>query len=281
MIMSNNTASKWTSPFKREDIVKALFDFDLSSSGPSTTPKPRPRRPVVSKRKKVSFLTLPVEIRLEIYDLLLVMRDNRKGQKTPFELFPADSDEVQMDLDILRTCKQIYDEASPILYSQNIFTTMYAEDITRLILHIGPANFKLIKHLDFYVPFPASLPSWVRLFNMLAQEASGLRSIRLRLDSSFERGIWCGGLGNNVFFVRALAKIQGLEELSITGYYAKNWPEYLEKKTGARVRAIAGHGYDLIDIDKEVEDRYRAINKDELERFEDYQEVVVPEGLTP
>ena len=273
-----SASQKWTSPFKREDIIKAFFDFDLSSSRPSTTPKPR--RPVVSKRK-ISFLTLPVEIRLEIYDLLLVMRDKRTGQNTPLDLFPTDSDEAQVELDILRTCKQIYDEASPILYSQNIFTTMYAEDITRLILHVGPANFKLIKHLDFYVPFPATPPSWLRLFNMLAKEASGLRSIRLRLDSSFERGIWCGGLGDNVSFVRALAKIQGLEELFITGYYAKNWPEYLERKTGARVRAIAGHGYDLTDVDKGLEDRFRAINKDELERFEDYQEVVVPEGLTP
>jgi hypothetical protein len=31
-------------------------------------------------------------------------------------------------------------------------------------------------------------------------------------------------LGDNLLFVRALARIQGLEKLNIKGYYAKHWP---------------------------------------------------------
>jgi hypothetical protein len=70
-------------PFKRKDIAKAFFDFNLSG-GPSTaskTPKPRDRNrliasepPAIDEAKgnnKVALLTLPVEIRLRIYDLLL------------------------------------------------------------------------------------------------------------------------------------------------------------------------------------------------------------------
>jgi len=43
--------------------------------------------------------------------------------------------------------------------------------------------------------------------------------------------------------VRALGKIQGLEELVIEGYYAKNWPSYLEERMGMRVQAICGWYY--------------------------------------
>jgi hypothetical protein len=68
-------------PFKRKDIAKAFFDLDLSDSGSSTAskiPKPRDRnRPVASQplaineaegNNKVTLLTLPVEIRLQIYN---------------------------------------------------------------------------------------------------------------------------------------------------------------------------------------------------------------------
>jgi hypothetical protein len=74
-------------PFKRKDIAKAFFDLDLSGSGPSTaskTPKPREHnRPVASQppatneakgNNKVTLLTLPVEIRLQIYNQFLVSR---------------------------------------------------------------------------------------------------------------------------------------------------------------------------------------------------------------
>jgi len=279
-----SSSQKWTSPFKREDIVKAFFDLDLSSSEPSPaskTPKPRERnRPALSKpaneakkKNKISLLTLPVEIRLQIYDLLLV-------HEKPLQIKP-DEDEKQVELAILQTCKQVYHEASPILYSQNIFAATDPEDIFLLLLYIGLENFRLIKHLDFYVPWPSSLPPWLRLFRTLAMEASGLRSLSLDLDVNFDynehhnTGTWWGGLGDKANFVRALGKIQGLEDLSIKGYYAKTWPEYLEKKMGVRVRAISGHGYELSEfmefIDKEFEDRVRNINEFESMRFQEYQ----------
>ena len=44
------------------------------------------------------------------------------------------------------------------------------------------------------------------------------------------------GAGRDTRFVRELAKIQGLKEMSIDGFYAKNWPEYLSKKMGVMVK---------------------------------------------
>jgi len=76
--------SQKETPFKKKDIAKAFFDLDISDSEPSTeskTPKPRERNRLIAStppldeakgNNKVTLLTLPVEIRLRIYDLLLV-----------------------------------------------------------------------------------------------------------------------------------------------------------------------------------------------------------------
>jgi len=46
------------------------------------------------------------------------------------------------------------------------------------------------------------------------------------------------GLGDNLDFVRSFGKIQGLETLVLEGFYAKNWPTYLEERMGVRVQTI-------------------------------------------
>ena len=278
-----------TSPFKREHIVKALFDLDLSSSEPSTankTSKPRDRnRPVVSKRptneakgnNQVTFLTLPVEIRLQIYDLLLVSRNSVTGEKRSLPMFKDPGDEPRLHPAILQTCKQIYHEANSIVWSQNIFYHDELEQMIRFIGYIGLANFKLIKNMEFWVPWTAGPSSWVRLFRILAGEASGLRSVSLSWGTSYEyphhldRRIWREGLGDNLDFVRALGEIKGLEELVIQGYYAKNWPAYLEKKMGLRVRAICAHCSEIPVNDKELADRIRKRNVGEMQRFRQFQ----------
>jgi hypothetical protein len=35
--------------------------------------------------------------------------------------------------------------------------------------------------------------------------------------------------------VRALGRIRGLQKLEIDGYFAKEWPAYLEEKVGMKV----------------------------------------------
>lgn len=47
-------------------------------------------------------------------------------------------------------------------------------------------------------------------------------------------------MGDDLDFVRALGKIQGLEKLMISGYYAKHWLLYLER-IGIHIRAIHRH----------------------------------------
>jgi hypothetical protein len=109
----------------------------------------------------------------------------------------------------------------------------------------------------------AKLPPWLQLLSMVARQASGLRDVELRWGADTEifryrkLGAIERGLGDSLDFVRALGKIQGLENLVIKGYYAKNWQAYLSKKMIIQVRAICGgcrEEYHLTegDIDKEA-----------------------------
>ena len=293
--------------FRKKDIAKAFFDLDISDSETSIaskTLKPRDRnrqiasRPPLDKAKgsnKVALLTLPVEIRLRIYDLLVVSRFDRR-ENPSWAVGHTDQKKVllhmgrfrqyrTMEPRILQTCRQIYDEANSILYSQNVFAISEPEHMFRLIAQIGPVNLKLVKTLDIWVPWMAEISSWIQLLNILAKKASGVRCIKLAWGANcdypwqLQRGDRKRGLGDNLDFVRALGKIQGLEELVISGYYAKNWPAYLER-IGMRVRAICGHCReeaelkegDLNDEELENEKFIREIYEKELQTFMGYQQ---------
>ena len=198
-----------------------------------------------------AFLTLPAEIRLRVYDLLLVSRSDSKEfhpglVETPYlqrilvgYKFPPKYTEPG----ILQTCRQIYHEASKILYSQNIFSIDNPVVALGFIGLVGLANVKLMKALSLWVTPEAELAPWLELLSLLAKEATGLRYIEItwvsfcESPSSLLRGAKERGLGDNLDFVRALGKIKGLDNLSFRGCYAKNWPAYLERRMTIRVRA--------------------------------------------
>lgn len=300
--------SQKETPFRKKDIAKAFFDLDISDSEPSTaskTPKSRdPNRRIASKppldeakgNDKVTILTLPVEIRLRIYNLLVVSRFDRTENpswavgNTDQKLILLHTGQFRqyrtMEPGILQTCKQIYHEANSILYSQNVFAISEPEQMFRLIEQIGLVNLKLVKTLHIWVPWMAELFPWLQLLYILAEEASGLRCIELGWGANCEfpwqlrRGARERGLGDNLDFVRALGKIRELEKLVIEGYYAKRWPAYLEERMGVRVRAICGHCReepelkegDLNDEELKFDKLMHEMNEKELQRFKEYQQ---------
>ena len=175
-------------------------------------------------------------------------------------------------------CKQIHHEANPILYSQNVFVISEPEQIFRFIVQVGLVNFKLVKTLHIWVPWKAKLAPWLQLLYILAEEASGLRSIDLRWGANcdfrwpLERGAKERGLGDSLDFVRALRKIQGLEKLVIGGYYARNWPVYLEGRTGVRVRAIHGYCREERELGEREPNDEKLEDEKELQIFKEYQQ---------
>ncbi|KAF4772339.1 hypothetical protein N7455_007662 [Penicillium solitum] len=76
-------------PFRRKDVAKAFFDLSIFDTEPLTIGK-KPRQPhrdpssqpsIITRfepEQKPTLLTLPAEIRLQVYELLLVSWCNRE-----------------------------------------------------------------------------------------------------------------------------------------------------------------------------------------------------------
>ncbi|KAL4906258.1 hypothetical protein BDW74DRAFT_177275 [Aspergillus multicolor] len=253
----------------------------IHNSNPSTlaaTVLPlRIRAPGYTSRKP-SLLTIPPELRLPIYEILLISR-NPKGDISPLNLdvdLPMLKNRY-LHTAILYTCNQIYNEANPILYGANAFHTMTVTPITL----IGLSNFQMIHDLDIWVKSDFSLDSLLGLLSDLCIEAKALRKFSIIFEASeFSPGSAARGLGGNLDVVRALAKIKQLDKLLISGYYAKPWPAYLRKEMGpAGVEVFEESGDDLPPWMKEMimngftqgSDQLELFNKWELQSFREWQ----------
>lgn len=90
------------------------------------------------------LLSLPLEIKRAIYSILLVSehridKAHEKLGKKPLVLATEDRPAFNIDSTILRTCRQVYEEALPILYGCNTFCFSDPEDIIRF-RHEGLKN---------------------------------------------------------------------------------------------------------------------------------------------
>ncbi|XXG99515.1 hypothetical protein Hte_005854 [Hypoxylon texense] len=275
-------------PFSRKAIAKAFFGLDISDAEPSSrVGSQRPKKssnteaPIKTKQKSL-LLNLPAEIRLKIYDLLLVSRFNRWDnpswsvgntyQKLILLHFIQDRQYRTMEPAILQTCKQVYFEAVPILYSRNVFRFNDPDLMLRLMVQIGHTNTKLIRSLSIYVPPNADKGSWLDLLHVLPKAATGLRSVVLRWWGEGVVSYWNESLGKDTDFAQALARLSevGLEKLRIEGYYAKPWPAYFRDKLGPRV-VEAEDGRPRLPGD-DVDDWTRKIDEDNLEDFRKFQD---------
>ena len=189
------------------------------------------------QKSQATFLLLPLELRLHIYEDIFLC----KSQIMPY-LNHKPRAEHSIPPSILRTCKQIHREASPILYSKNTFSIKYPQRTFKWLLKIGGANIKLLNTInirvdpmvnavDNYIYRVKATASWYKVLDLLAREATGLRHVEINWDALFQ----VGELGKNLRFVRKLAKIQGLQSMVVDGFYGMHWPRYLTKKMGVTV----------------------------------------------
>ena len=167
-----------------------------------------------------SLLSLPLEVRLQIYAFLLRAPDDHNTMPTlSFQLHPA----------ILSTCIQVHDEALPVLYADNLF-----------VAHHGylASNVKLRTSMPRVQPFSAGRPlirRWLLRINLantaywthrkaLSQDFSGVDELRLFvvyfLVISSEKTIEA---------LRRFAGIRGVRKVSILGM------DPLDRKQRARV----------------------------------------------
>lgn len=69
---------------------------------------------------------------------------------------------------------------------------------------------------------------WQRLFELLATDCVAPNLKRLKVYWDCE-GCY-RGLGKSVDFIRALGKLRPREHVTVAGFYALNWPAYLERE---------------------------------------------------
>lgn len=200
-----------------------------------------------------SFLTLPVELRLRIYDYVLISRCESTLNPS---LMDGDKKMIMVDgrmngkptwsntsisPALLQTCKTIYLEASPVMYAENTFLVQDPQNTVAFLQQIGSTQARDLESLKLWVGSGPSGP-WVELLDQLAQNATGLRKLVIvffanrTLLAPLLAPHWRDrGLGGDPRFVHALVKIQGLKKLEIGGYYAQHWLPHLEKKMGVSV----------------------------------------------
>ena len=247
-------------PSRPHGRPKPSFRLDLA--GLSERPSPigpeffgRLVAPVRAQEPRLRFLDIPAEIRLRVYDILLVSRWERmSGPSSELDWIDGNRYHIRpisymsslmpywvIDPSILRTCRRVYREAISVLYSRNVFNLATPWQAFRFMQQIGPANTALLTSLNISVAKSAELSSWLALLGMLSVRATRLLSLEVEFHGSCSgdagRGGTRTGLGDNVDFVHVLASLQRLQRISIVGYYGKHWPSYLREKTCAYVQA--------------------------------------------
>ncbi|KAJ8067210.1 hypothetical protein OCU04_004575 [Sclerotinia nivalis] len=104
-----------------------------------------------------SFLSLPSELRNNIYEQLLAV-----GEIVPYGPFRPKG----LTPTLLLTCKTIHDEASSVLYAQNVFDLTWTAE--SFLHRIGRKNASSILHI--YISFPYF--DYLELHNITLEDAS-------------------------------------------------------------------------------------------------------------
>ncbi|RAK85233.1 hypothetical protein BO79DRAFT_289982 [Aspergillus costaricaensis CBS 115574] len=219
---------------------------------PAAVPAPPPPPP-----KPNLFLTLPPELRLLIYTHLLTNKHHHRrtlsiadnitnnrpqlSTQNPIHLHHHNNKTNNLHPSILLTCKQIHAEALPILYTHNTFSTTHPTPLHHHLTSIGPLNTSLLRSLHIFVPWSNSsstIWSWIILLHNLSEHATGLRYLEIGWDTNIpwlthmEPGDEARGLGDNILFVHALARLRQLRRLKIYGFFGVEWPGYLRRELG-------------------------------------------------
>ncbi|KFY03029.1 hypothetical protein V490_00323 [Pseudogymnoascus sp. VKM F-3557] len=214
---------------------------------------------VMSQPQRHNLFSLPLKLRLSIYRHALVnkKRDGR-GRMVQYQIMITirkEPEDRAMTPVLLRTSQQIYREALPILYSENEFLVDKAKQFLDWLQQIGSVNITLLKSLRI---FPHAVYSengqtwlgdpenpdysgltWCKLLKNLADEATGLEYVYVNLDAAEDCGHY--GAGKDLNFVRALGRMKVSRKMEIDGYFATEWPRYLERKLGMPVWDTQGH----------------------------------------
>ncbi|OJZ89727.1 hypothetical protein ASPFODRAFT_43006 [Aspergillus luchuensis CBS 106.47] len=235
--------------------LPSLYSSTILLEYPEPVAVPAPPPPPPPPPKPDLFLTLPPELRLLIYTHLLTNKHHHRrtlsvadnitnappSTQYPIHLHHHHNKTNNLHPSILLTCKQIHAEALPILYTHNTFSTTHPTQLHHHLTSIGPLNTSLLRSLHIFVPWSNSsstIWSWIVLLHDLSEHATGLRYLEIGWDTNIpwlthmEPGDEARGLGDNILFVHALARLRQLRRLKIYGFFGVEWPGYLRRELG-------------------------------------------------
>ena len=155
-------------------------------------------------------------------------------------------------VDLLRTCRQIYAEALPVLYSANTFDIDDYSAFVILAGNIPPSGLMAIKSLHLtwctdYPPFisaktepvtnaPFNDPTYLRFWDVVANQMPALRELRLALLNT----LWVSTLQGEDPWVQPMKKVRGLDvfEFEVVDPTYCYWEKGQEDAFAAEVRSI-------------------------------------------
>lgn len=170
-----------------------------------------------STRSSVGFLSLPIEIRNKIYELALI-------EPNSLWISPYHTYRTMSVPPLLRTCKTIAYEASPIFYGANSFIADQVEYFMQWLGTLGRVNIVYLRDLEIPI-LRTSRPDnsqwlWIRALETLRM-AKGLRHLYIS---------WNDEHGGDLYFRNALAGLRGLKGLVI------DCPNYRRRKSVHRTK---------------------------------------------
>ncbi|CAJ2501186.1 Uu.00g040390.m01.CDS01 [Anthostomella pinea] len=131
-------------------------------------------------------------------------------------------------------------QPSPSFYGENEFRFNEPLHGLKWLQAMDHSNIAALKTMSFFIDpiyedalAPAKKRSselWHAILKILARHAQSLQSLDIYWDADIP-GRFGGGVDK--VFVRALGKLRSLKVLKLDGYYAKEWPTYLQESLGA------------------------------------------------
>jgi hypothetical protein len=128
-----------------------------------------PSQPCKELTNQFDFVSLPAELRVEIYRYTLECKFSIKNNHN--ELVVDEKDKVNIHL--LRTCKQIYQEGSDIFYGENRFWFFRKHGLLEIPVALSKHKLDWLKEVTVSVPF-LSNPIWIHHDAFCTQHSSAL-----------------------------------------------------------------------------------------------------------
>lgn len=183
---------------------------------------------------KLSLFSLPRRVRLRIYRYALkAIRSSGRGSdqimigvysKEPKPSSPA----------LLRACRAINLEATPVLYQINTFQFSYPAKALQWLNVIGTTNVGFLSYLRIFVHGTdgrSEAEDWYLFLKMLGGWAKDLYHLDLYLDYEPPHM----GLGRSTKFYEGMSSIKSLDIVDLGGYISEPLVRFLTMSTGVEV----------------------------------------------